>query len=275
MEGIAVLLSMGSLQKRRDAVIWIVGRVLACMAVCLLSQAAVADPAALSVYSTVAMRGALEELVPQFQKESGQTLALKWSTAALLTKRIEAGEPADVVILTRDNIDTLSKAGKILTGTDVTLAQSGIAVAIKSGARKPDIASPQALKETLQKAKSIAYSDPATGGASGTHFVAVLERMGIADEMKAKTKHPPAGGNAATLVASGEAELAIQQKPEIMNVAGVDVVGPLPGDLNKVTVFAAAVTAQSKAPDAGRAFLKFLQSPEAAKIFKASGFDED
>ena len=241
----------------------------------LLLQAAGADAAALNVYSSIAMRGALEELVPQFQKESGQTLTLKWGTAAMLSKRIEEGEPADVAILTRANIDALGKAGKILAGTDVTLAQSGIAVAIKLGAHKPDISSPEALKQTLQEAKSIAYSDPAAGGASGVHFAGVLERMGIADEMKGKTKYPPAGGNAATLVATGEAELAVQQKPEIMNVAGVDVVGPLPGDLNKVTIFTAAVTASSKNADAGRAFLKFLQSPAAAKIFKASGFDAD
>lgn len=253
-------------------------RIFACIAATatfLLSQAVFADPATLNVYSTVAMRGALEELVPQFQKESGQTLTLKWGTAATLSKRIEAGEPADVAILTRANIDALVNTGKLLAGTDVTLAQSGIAVAIKAGERKPDISSPQALVETLEKAKSIAYSDPAAGGASGVHFAAVLEKIGVAEKMKAKTKYPPADGNAATLVATGEAELAVQQKPEIMNVAGVDVVGFLPGELNKVTIFAAAVTTGSKNADAGRAFLKFLQSPEAAKVFKASGFDAD
>jgi molybdate transport system substrate-binding protein len=99
--------------------------------------------------------------------------------------------------------------------------------------------------------------------------------MGIAEEMKGKTKYPPAGGNAASLVATGEAELAIQQKPEIMNVAGVDVAGPLPRDLNKVTIFAAGITSNGKNVDAAQALLKFLQSPEAAKVFKASGFDPD
>jgi len=245
------------------------------VAIFLAAQAAFAGPAHLNVYSTIAMRGALQELIPQFQKESGQTLALTWGTAATLAKRIEEGEPADVAILARSNFDALSKAGKIAAGSDVALAQSSIAVAIKSGAHKPDIASPEALKETLEKAQSIAYSDPAAGGASGVHFAAVLERMGIADEMKAKTKYPPAGGNAATLVATGEAELAIQQKPEIMNVAGVDIVGPLPADLNKVTTFAAAVIPNSKNPEGAEALLKFLQSPEATKVFKASGFEPD
>ncbi len=245
------------------------------IAVVLTAQASMASAQTINVYSTIAMRGALEELVPQFQKESGQTLAITWGTAAMLMKRIEAGEPADVAILTRPNIDTLSKEGKVTAGSEVTLAQSGIVVGIKSGARKPDISSAEALKETLLKAKSIAYSDPATGGASGVHFASVLDKLGIAEAMKAKTKFPPAGGNAAALVATGEAELAVQQKPEVMNAAGVDVVGPLPGDLNRITEFAVGLSATGKNPDGQKALVKFLQSPEAAKIFKASGFDPD
>jgi molybdate transport system substrate-binding protein len=259
---------------RRNAVIELNWRS-AAIAVVFAAQSTIANAQTINVYSTIAMRGALEELVPQFQKESGQTLALTWGNAASLTKRIEAGEPADVAILTRGNIDALSKAGKIAAGTEATLAQSGIAVAIKRGARKPDITTPEALKQALLEAKSIAYSDPASGGSSGVYFATVLDRLGIAEAMKAKTKFPPPGGNAATLVATGEAELAVQQKAEIMNAAGVDVVGPLPGDLNKVTEFAVGLSATGKNPDGEKAFAKFLQSPDAAKVFKASGFDPD
>ena len=218
--------------------IGIIGRT-AAIAALVVAQSTFANAANLNVYSTIAMRGALEELVPVFQKETGNTLALTWGTAATLTERIEAGEPADVAILTRANIDALIKDGKIAPGSDITLAQSTISVAIKSGAHKPDISTPEALKETLLKAKSIAYSNPASGGASGVHFAKLLKGMGIAEEMKGKTKYPPAGGNAASLVATGEAELAIQQKPEIMNVAGVDVAGPLPRDVEKISVFMA------------------------------------
>ncbi len=218
--------------------IGIIGRA-AAIAALVVAQAGLANAANRNVYSTIAMRGALEELVPVFQKETGNTLALTWGTAATLTQRIEAGEPADVAILTRANIDALHRDGKIAPGSDITLAQSTISVAIKSGAHKPDISTPEALKETLLKAKSIAYSNPASGGASGVHFAKLLEGMGIAEEMKGKTKYPPAGGNAASLVATGEAELAIQQKPEIMNVAGVDVAGPLPRDVEKISVFMA------------------------------------
>jgi molybdate transport system substrate-binding protein len=255
-------------------VISILGRV-AAVAAFLIAQVVFASAAQLNVYSTIAMRGALEELVPQFQKESGVTLALTWGTAATLTGRIAAGEPADVAILTRANIDGLSRDGKIAPGTEITLAQSGISVAVKSGTPKPDISTPEALKRTLLNAKSIAYSDPAAGGASGVYFANLLERMGIADAMKPKTKYPPPGGNSASLVVTGEAELAIQQKPELMNAAGVDVAGPLPGDLNRVTTFGAGAIMNGKNADAAKALLKFLQSSDAAKVFKASGFDPD
>ena len=254
--------------------IGLIGRI-AALTIFVVAQIALAEAAALNVYSAIATRGALEELVPQFQKQTGQTLAITWGTAAMLTKRIAAGEPADVAILTRANINSLKKDGKIEPDTDITLAQSSIAVAIKSGAPKPDISTPEKLKETLLKATAIAYSNPAYGGASGVYFAALLERMGIADQMKAKTKFPPAGENSANLVVSGEAELAIQQKPELMNAAGVDIAGLLPGDLNEVTAFGAGITAGCKDVDAATALLKFLKSPEAAEVFKASGFEPD
>ena len=252
----------------------IIGRIATALAAVVL-PVTLACAADINVYSTIGMRGALEQLVPLFQKQSGQTLALTWGTAAMLTKRIEAGEPADVVILTRDNIDTLSKQDKIAPGTDATLAKSSIAIAVKLGAAKPDISTDDALKQALLKAKSIAYSNPASGGASGVYFAKLLDRLGIADQMKAKTKFPPAGGNSAGLIVDGQADLAVQQKPELMNIPGVDIVGLLPANLNKVTAFTAAVTASSKNADAAKALIKFLQSPEAVKVLKASGFDTD
>lgn len=252
-----------------------IGRIVAAMAAALVLPATLAGAAEINVYSTVGMRGALEQLTPLFQKQSGQTLALTWGTAAMLTKRIEAGEPADVAILTRDNIDNLSKQGKIAPGTDATLAKSSIAIAVKIGAAKPDISTDDGLKQALLQAKSIAYSNPASGGASGVYFAKLLERLGIADQMKAKTKYPPAGGNSAGLLVSGEAELAVQQKPELMNIPGVDIAGLLPADLNKVTPFVAAVPADSKNVDAAKTLIKFLQSPDAVKVLKASGFNVD
>src|SRR5262249_54196724 len=155
----------------------------------------------------------------------------------------------------------LLNQGKILPGSDVTLAGSGVAFAVKAGASKPDISTPEALKQTLLKAKSIAYSEPSAGGASGVYFAQLLERMGIAEQMKAKTKYPPAGGFSAELLLTGDAELAVQQKPELLHVAGVEIVGFLPGDLNLVTQFVAAIMPGSKNADVGKSLIQYLRSP--------------
>jgi molybdate transport system substrate-binding protein len=229
--------------------------------------------AELTVYSTIGVRSAAEELFRQFEKTSGHTLAVTWGTAPMLVKRIESGEAADVVVLSRAGIDALLKQGKVTAGSDVTLAGSGVAIAVKAGAPKPDISTPEALKATLLKAKSIAYSEPSAGGASGVYFAKLLERMGIAEQMKPKTKYPPAGGFSAALLMTGEAELAVQQKPELLHVAGTEIVGFLPGDLNLVTEFAAGIMPESNNADAGKSLIKMLQLPEAAAVFRSKGLD--
>jgi molybdate transport system substrate-binding protein len=233
--------------------------------------------AELIVYSTIGVRSAAEELFQEFEKTSGHQLAVtlnvSWGTAPMLVKRIESGETADVLILSRAGIDQLNKQGKIAPGSDVTLAGSGVAIAVKKGAAKPDIATPEALKRTLLAAKSIAYSEPSAGGASGVYFAKLLERMGIAEAMKPKTKYPPAGGFSAALLLTGEAELAVQQKPELLHVAGAEIVGFLPGDLNMVTEFAAAITSESKNGEAGKSLIGFLQSSDAKAVFRSKGLD--
>ena len=197
--------------------------------------------AELVVFSTIGVRSAAEQLFAQFDKASGHKLAVTWGTAPMLVKRIEGGDTADVVVLSRAGIDALQKQGKIAPGTDTTLASSGVGIAVKAGAPKPDISTPDALKRPCSAAKSIAYSEPSAGGASGVYFAKLLERMGIAEQMKPKTKYPPPGGFSANLLMTGEAELAVQQKPELLHVAGAEVIGLLPGDLNVITEFAAAI----------------------------------
>ena len=229
--------------------------------------------AELTVYSSIGVRSAAEALFRRFEQASGHRLVVIWGTAPMLVKRVEGGEAADVLILSRAGIDTLSKQGKIAAGSDVTLASSGVAIAVKAGAPKPDITTPEALKQTLLKAKSIAYSEPSAGGASGVYFAKLLERMGIAEQMKPKTKYPPPGGFSANLLLTGEAELAVQQKPELMHVAGTEIVGLLPGDLNMVTEFAAAIMQGSKNAGAAMALIKMLQTPDAAAEFRAKGLD--
>jgi molybdate transport system substrate-binding protein len=227
----------------------------------------------LVVFSTIGVRSAAEQLFAQFDKASGHKLAVTWGTAPMLVKRIEDGDTADVVVLSRAGIDALQKLGKLAAGSVVTLASSGVGIAVKAGAPKPDISTPDALKKTLLDAKSIAYSEPSAGGASGVYFAKLLERMGIAEQMKPKTKYPPPGGFSANLLMTGEAELAVQQKPELLHVAGVEVIGLLPGDLNVVTEFAAAIMTGSKNADAAKSLIKMLQSPEAAAIFRSKGLD--
>jgi molybdate transport system substrate-binding protein len=229
--------------------------------------------AELTVYSSIGVRSAAEHLFRIFEKENSCPLAVTWGTAPMLVARIEAGETADVLILSRAGIDALRKRGKIAAGSDVTLAGSGVAIAVKVGAPKPDISTPEALKATLLRAQSIAYSEPSAGGASGVYFAKLLERMGIAEQMKPKTKYPPAGGFSGELLLTGEAELAVQQKPELLHVAGIEIVGFLPGDLNLVTEFAAGIMAGSKNAETGKALIESLRSGEAAAVFRAKGLD--
>jgi molybdate transport system substrate-binding protein len=230
-----------------------------------------ASAAELRVFSTIGVQAALEELAPAFEKQAGNKLNISWATAAILVKRVQAGESADLYILTKQSLDALNKANKVSPGSEATFASSSMAVVVKKGSAKPDISTPEAYKKTLLAAKAIAYSNPASGGASGVFFAKTLDRMGIADAMKAKTHHPPPSGNAAKLVVSGEAELAVQQEPEVMSVDGVDVVGPPPGEFNKITVYSAGVSPDAKQPNAAKALIKFLQSPEAQAVFKRRG----
>jgi molybdate transport system substrate-binding protein len=227
----------------------------------------------LTVFSTIGVRSAAEPLFAQFETTIGHKLAVTWSTAPMLVKRIECGETPDMVVLSRAGIDALHKLRKIVPGSEVTLASSGVGVAVKAGAPRPDISTAEALKKTLLAAKSISYSEPSAGGASGVYFAKLLERMGIAEAMKPKTKYPPPGGFSANLLITGEAELAVQQKPELLHVAGAEIVGLLPGDLNVVTEFAAAIMVESKNTELATATIAMLKSPQAATVLRAKGLD--
>lgn len=248
------------------------GRI-AAIAVFLLVQAGLVSAAEIKVFSTIGVQSALEELVPKFEKATGHKLSITWATAAILVKRVQAGENADLYVLTKQSLDALTKDGSATAGADAAFASSGMAVVVKKGAPKPDISTAETFKQTLLNAKAIAYSNPAAGDASGVYFAKLLERMGIADQMKAKTKHPPPSGNSAVLVVNGEADLAVQQEPEVISVAGVDLVGPLPAEINNITGYSAGIGKDSKQAEAAGALIKFLHTPEAAAVFKARGLN--
>ena len=227
----------------------------------------------LKVFSTIAMQSALEVLVPRFEAQGGLHLDIAWNTAPVLVKRLQAGETADLLILNRAGIDTMTREGRVLPGSEVTLASSATAIAIKAGAARADISTPDALKRTLLAARAISYTDPAAGGASGIYFAKLLERLGIAGEINAKTKHPPPAGLSGEFLLTGEADLAIQQKPELLQVPGIEILGELPGDLHMVTVFVAGIEASSVKTATAKALIDFLRSKPATELFRAKGLD--
>jgi molybdate transport system substrate-binding protein len=238
----------------------------------LLPPAEMARAADLKVLSSVALTSVLNEFTPAFEKATGNKLNIGYGLAAELKKRILDGETADVIILTRPMMDEVQKLNKFLADGVVNVAGTPVSVGVRSGSPKPDISSVDAFKHTLLTARSIVYADPAKGGVSGVHFARVLDRLGIAEQMKGKTILVP-GAQAAEVVARGEAELGIAQGSEIVPVAGAQLVGPLPGDLASITVFAAAIGAASKSPEAAKSLIKFLTGPEAAPLLKAKGFE--
>jgi molybdate transport system substrate-binding protein len=227
----------------------------------------------LKVFSTIAVQTALEALAPAFEAQSGARLGITWNTAPALVKRLQGGETADVLVLNRAGIDTMTREGRVLSGSEVTLASSATAIAIRAGAVRPDISTPDALKRTLLSARAISYTDPAAGGASGIYFAKLLERLGIAAEINAKTRFPPPAGLSGDFLLTGEADLAIQQKPELLQVPGIEILGLLPGDLHMVTVFVAGVEASSGQAAAAKALIDFLRSPPAVEVFRAKGLD--
>jgi molybdate transport system substrate-binding protein len=237
-----------------------------------VAQATFACAAEIKVYATIGVKQSLEELTAKFEKTSGHKVAITWGTGAALAKRIQAGEQADLLVLTRQGLDTLAKDGKVAAGSERNFASSILAVGIKKGAPRPDISTPEAFKATMLSAKSIAYPDPAGGGLSGIYFAQIAEKMGFADQLKSKAKFP-ADNFAGRLVASGEAELAVQQKPELISIEGVEILGALPADINVTTVFSAGVSKDAKESGASMELLKYLESSEAAAVFKRDGLD--
>jgi molybdate transport system substrate-binding protein len=228
--------------------------------------------AELKVATSVALTAALDELAPLYEKASGDKLNIGYSLIADWRKRILDGETADVIILSRPVMEELAKLSKFGNGGLVNVMGTPVAVVARAGAPKPDIGTVDAFRRTLLSARTIVYADPAKGGASGVYFARVLDRLGIAAQMKDKTILVP-GAQAAEVVAKGEAELGVAQASEIVPVPGAQFVGPLPGDLASTTLFTAGVAAGTKSPDPANALIKFLLGPEAAPRLKAKGFE--
>jgi molybdate transport system substrate-binding protein len=227
----------------------------------------------MKVLSSIAVQPAVEALLPRFVAETGIRPDFSWNTAPAIIKRLQAGETADLLVLNRPGMDAMVREGRILAGSETTLASSPAAIAVRAGAPHPDIATAEALKRTLLAARAISYSDPAAGGASGIHFARVIEQMGIAEAINARNRFPPPGGLCARFLPTGEVELAIQQVPELRQVAGIEIVGPLPPPYGLVTVFVAGIDRTSAKAAEAKTLLDFLRTPSAAAMFRDKGLD--
>jgi molybdate transport system substrate-binding protein len=228
-----------------------------------------------TVLSTTAMKTAFEELGPAFEREMGYGLKLAFGPSLQLEKRLAEGEGADVAIVTHAGAQDLIAQGRGLAGSLADLARSFIGVCVAKGAPRPELASAEAFKAAMLRARSIALSKPVGGGASGAHMASVFERLGIAAAIKDKSIYGAGGpaGLVGLIVARGEAEIGIQQMAELMAVPGVEVVGPLPEALQSVTQFTAFVPSAARAPDGGRALIDFLRRPAAKTVIKAKGLE--
>jgi molybdate transport system substrate-binding protein len=240
-------------------------------AISQLAMSQLARAAEIQVVSGGAFKQVLSALAAQYQKESGNTLAIAYQTVGQHLALIRDGkEKFDVAILTPEAIDTLAKEGSIVPGTRADLAKTGVGVVVKAGAPLPDISTVAAFKRTLLAAKSVAYIDPKSGGSSGIYVERLLQQLGIADQVNAKAVLVH-GGAVADHIADGEAEIGIHQISEILPVAGTVLVGPLPVEIQNFTVYAAGVGSAAADDATARALVKFLSGPHASPIIEQKG----
>jgi len=237
-----------------------------------------AHAAEVKVLSAVGMRQVMLDLGARFERATGHTLAITFDSTGLLAQRIASGETVDVVMINQSALDTLGRSGKVITGSVAHIARAVAAVGVRKGA-KPDISSPGAFRDLLLSARSVARPSPAVGGSSADHIVKVLERLGIADEVNAKsviinTGHPVQGAESpGDAVAKGQAEIALHQLQELMAVPGIDIAGPFPGELQGNFVFSAAIGTNARETEAGKALIEFLRTPEAMDVIRAKGME--
>ena len=227
------------------------------------------NPADIRVLSTHAVLDVLNEIGPKFERATGNRLSIGYDPAKAVKRQIENGAAFDVAIVTRPVFDDLATQGKILPETRADIGRSGLGVAVRKGAPKPDIATTEAFKRALLAAKSVVRS---TEGTSGIYFEKLLDRLGIAEAMRDKVKLGPSG-RVAELVARGEADMAVQQIAELLPVTGAQYAGPFPPELQLYSEFAAGVASASKHREAAKAFIATLTTPEAIALFTAAGLE--
>ena len=225
--------------------------------------------ATLKLLSSMATREVLNELATRYERDTNQKIATEAAGGVDVAKRVQNGEAVDIVVLASNAIDKLIADGKVLAGSRVDLVQSGVSIAVRAGAPRPDISSEDALKRAVLNAKTLSYST----GPSGVYLEKMFARWGILEDIRPRIVVPPPGKPVGSLVADGTVELGFQQLSELINLAGIDVVGPLPAAVQTITIFSGGVSANCAQPDAARAVLKFMASPAAADAKQRHGME--
>jgi len=231
-----------------------------------------ADASEINAFVSTAIKSVTDELLPAFERANGHTIRASYAPSGALIPRFERGEPVDVFLTDAPALDQLIKQGKIAGGR-IDLCRTGIGIAVRKGAPKPDVSSPEALKRALLAAKTVGHASTAGGSITGGHIMRMFAKLGIADQITPKTRLSMGGPNSrvSVLVSSGEAEIGLQQVSELLDNPEVEVVGMLPAELQQITVYSAGITTSAKAPDAARAMVRALTTPEAVALFKAKG----
>jgi molybdate transport system substrate-binding protein len=230
--------------------------------------------AEINAFISTALKTVTDELLPPFERANGHTIRATYAPSGALIPRFDGGEPVDIFLTDSAAIDTLIKHGKVVAPR-VDLARTGIGIAVRKGAPKPDVSTPEALKRALLAAKTVGHAAPSGGSITAAHIQAVFQRLGIASQVTPKVKLAAGGpnGRVSVLVSTGEAEIGLQQVSELMSNPGVEVIGMLPAELQQITIYSAGVTTSAREAEAAKALINALTAPSTAPIYKIKGLD--
>jgi molybdate transport system substrate-binding protein len=230
--------------------------------------------AEINAFISTALKTVTDELLPPFERANGHTIRATYAPSGALIPRFDGGEPVDIFLTDSAAIDTLIKHGKVVAPR-VDLARTGIGIAVRKGAPKPDVSTPEALKRALLAAKTVGHAAPSGGSITAAHIQAVFQRLGIASQVTPKVKLAAGGpnGRVSVLVSTGEAEIGLQQVSELMSNPGIEVIGTLPAELQQITIYSAGVTTSAREAEAAKALINALTAPSTAPIYKIKGLD--
>jgi molybdate transport system substrate-binding protein len=230
--------------------------------------------AEINAFISTALKTVTDELLPPFERANGHTIRATYAPSGALIPRFDGGEPVDIFLTDSAAIDTLIKHGKVVAPR-VDLARTGIGIAVRKGAPKPDVSTPEALKRALLAAKTVGHAAPSGGSITAAHIQAVFQRLGIASQVTPKVKLAAGGpnGRVSVLISTGEAEIGLQQVSELMSNPGIEVIGMLPAELQQITIYSAGVTTSAREAEAAKALINALTAPSTAPIYKIKGLD--